>query len=103
MMILYDDARMKLTVIPALEPPMRESYLPPPPNADPTFITVGFHNWKDDCVKFPKHEFSKSHVEATKLVFAIPNSTPIICEIISTEHAREQSKNRKNFLKILQM
>ena len=64
-------------------------------SADLAFITKGFHNWKDACVKFNVHQSSNCHKEAVLKVFTLPATIPNVAECLSKAHQVER------FLKIL--
>lgn len=58
-------------------------------NADLAFISKGFSNWKDACVKFNIHQDTNCHKEAVLKVFTIPATMPNVSECLSRQHQVE--------------
>ena len=70
-------------------------------NTDLAFVSRGFSNWKDACVKFDNHQSSSSHKEAVLKVITLPATTVDIGETLSSQHQREKLERRHCFLKII--
>ena len=70
-------------------------------NADLAFITKGFSNRKDACVKFNIHQDTNCHKEAVLKIFTIPATMPNVSECLSRQHQVECQGRRQCFLKIL--
>ena len=66
-------------------------------NADDTFISKGFSNWKDATVKFVQHASSNCHKEA---VLKMVSLTTNVAELLSVTLAKEKLERRQCFLKI---
>ena len=79
----------------ALKQKMKES------NAEPSFVSSGFSNWKDATVAFKKHQLSACHHKAVDVMIIIPATTRDIGEQLSLIHCQEKATNRRMFLKIL--
>ena len=69
-------------------------------NAEPSFLSTGFSNWKDATVAFKKHQLSACH-SAVDVMITIPATTRDIGEQLSQIHSQEKATNRRMFLKIL--
>ena len=70
-------------------------------NAEPSFISSGYSNWKDVTVAFKKHQLSACHHKAVDVMITIPSTTKDIGEQLSQIHRQEKATNRRMFLKIL--
>ena len=70
-------------------------------NAEPSFVSSGFSNWKDATVAFKKHQLSACHHKAVDIMITIPATTRNVGEQLSHIHCQEKATNRKMFLKIL--
>ena len=69
-------------------------------NAEPSFISSGYSNWKDATVAFKKHQLSACYHKAVDVI-TIPSTTRDIGEQLSQIHRQEKATNRRMFLKIL--
>ena len=70
-------------------------------NAEPSFISSGYSNWKDATVAFKKDQLSACHHKAVDVMITIPSTTRDIGEQLSQIHRQEKATNRRMFLKIL--
>lgn len=70
-------------------------------SSDAAFVSTGFTNWKDACVKFRTHDSSNSHKEAVEKMVTLPSTTRDIGESLSAAHKMEKSQNRQMLMKIL--
>ncbi len=61
-------------------------------NVETTYISSGYTNWKDACVKFPNHESSRCHKTIT-----LPATTKDIGESLSSQLAKERLERRQCF------
>lgn len=66
-----------------------------------TYISSGYTNWKDACVKFPNHEMSRCHKDAVLKTVTLPATTQNVGELLSSELAKERLERRQCFLKLL--
>ena len=69
--------------------------------ADKAFITNGFFNWKDACVKFGIHEQSNCHKESVEKIVTLPSSVKGVGEMLSNEHKQEKLQRQQVLLKII--
>ena len=67
-------------------------------NADKVFITNGFFNWKDACVKFGIHEQSNCHKESVEKIVTLPSSIKDVGEILLNEHNQEKLQRQQVLL-----
>ena len=65
-------------------------------NADKSFLTTGFTNWKDATAKFTKHETSYFHKMCVEAL-----SPADVGDMLNREAATERKQNRTYLLKIL--
>ena len=65
-------------------------------NADKSFLTTGFTNWKDATAKFTKHETSDFHKMCVEALSAAD-----VGDMLNREAATERKQNRTYLLKIL--
>ena len=70
-------------------------------SADAAFVTRGFSNWKDACVKFDNHQTSSCHKEAMLKVITLVSTTTDVAESLSVQHQQEKLERRQCFLKVL--
>ena len=70
-------------------------------NAESSFITKGFTNWKDATVKFGLHDSSKCHKEAVLKMLTLPSTTVSVADMLSEQNKREKRDRRHCFLKVL--
>ncbi len=70
-------------------------------NADKSFISKGFYNWKDATVKFVQHLASSCHKEAVLKMITMPASSMNVAESLSAQLAKEKLDHRQCFLMIL--
>ena len=70
-------------------------------NLDSTYISSGYTNWKDACVKFPNHESSRCHKDAVLKTVTLPATTQDVGELLSSHLAKERLERRQCFLKLL--
>ena len=68
---------------------------------EPTFISTGFSNWKDVTAKFSKHEGSLCHKDSVLKTITLPATTSDVCEILSSQLAKERLERRKCLLNLL--
>ena len=74
-------------------------------NLELTFISTGYHNWKDATTKkrgFPKHGESKFHKAAVEYTITLPRTTKDVGEQLSSNHAKEKEANRKYLRQVLE-
>ena len=65
-------------------------------------ISRGFCNWKDATIAFRQHERSKCHRIAIEKLSRLPDTTPIVQEIISRSPLlKEKLNNQHCLVKIL--
>ena len=69
-------------------------------NLESTFISTGYTNWKDMCVKFQNHEASNCHKGALPKSVTLPATTQDIDKCSSSQVANEKCNCRQCFLKI---
>jgi len=69
---------------------------------DKCFISKGFTYWKEGICAFKKHAASACHRESVIAIQKLPKECSDVAEILSAEHQREKTINRKMFLIILQ-
>lgn len=65
-----------------------------------TYISSGYTNWKDACVKFPNHELSKCHKDSVLKTVTLPATTRDVGESLSSQLAEDRRERRQCFLKI---
>ena len=70
-------------------------------NAEASFISKGFSNWKKATTKFSAHDESKCHKEAVMQMLILPSTTANVVESLSKQHKKDMLERRQNFLKIL--
>ena len=70
-------------------------------NPDKAFISNGFANWKDACVKFNIHEQSSCHKESIEKIVTLPSTVRDVGEMLSSEHKQEKLKRQQMLLKII--
>ena len=68
---------------------------------EPAFNTRGFNKWRDATARFPKHEESECHKDATQVIITIPEDTHDVGEMLSHTLAVERKENRGCLHKIL--
>ena len=66
-----------------------------------TYISTGYTNWKDACVKFAAHEASQCHKDSVLKTITLPATTRDIVGSLSTQIAQETLDRRQCFLKLL--
>ena len=71
------------------------------PNAEESFTTKGFSNWKDATVRFRDHAKTDCHKDALLKLVVLPKTTPDVGELMSRSHAEDKAANRQCFLKLL--
>ena len=64
-------------------------------------MSKGFKNWKKAVECFSQHEKSDCHQEATDREFKLKPEVKDVGELLSTQHKETESKNRQNFIKII--
>ena len=65
------------------------------------FISKGFNNWKDACVKFKEHESSNCHKDSVVVTVDLPSSVKDIVETLQSELTKQKMETRQMLLKIL--
>ena len=70
-------------------------------NPDKAFISNGFANWKDACVKFNIHEQSSCHKESIEKIVTLPSTVRDVGEMLSSEHKQGKLKRQQMLLKII--
>ena len=70
-------------------------------NAESSFITKGFQNWKDATRIFHDHERSKCHTEAVERLVKLPLTTPDVGNFLVAQLAEEKRHNKEMLLHIL--
>ena len=69
---------------------------------DSTFISGGFHNWKDAIPVFTSHNQTTTHKTATEVVVTLPHTTDDVGELLSSAHAQEKHANRMWLVKVFE-
>ena len=68
---------------------------------DAAFIERGYTNWKDATEGFRRHEGSRCHQDAVRVIVDLPRTTHNIGESLSTAHMKKKEESRKMLLKII--
>ncbi len=66
-------------------------------NLETTYISSGYTNWKDPCVKFPSHESSRCHKDAVLKTITLPVTIKDIGESLSSQLAKDRLERRQFF------
>ena len=53
---------------------------------EPSFVSLGFSNWKVATTAFRKHQASECHKEATEALVALPKQVCDVGELLSVAH-----------------
>ena len=69
-------------------------------NAEASFVSAGFQNWKDATRLFRSHESSKCHSEALEKVVTLPATTKDVGYLLNSQRAVECKKNREMLMLI---
>ena len=70
-------------------------------NLESAYISSGYTNWKDACVKFPNHESSRCHKDSVLKTVTLPATTRDVGESLSSQLAKDRLERRQCFLKLL--
>ena len=74
---------------------------PEKPSAVCSFISTGLSKWKDEVMKFSKHESSRCHKKSVLKVNILPRTTHDIGESFSLQLRRDRLEAQQRPLKIL--
>ena len=66
-----------------------------------SFLSRGFKNWKKAFECFSQHEKSDCHQEAIDRKFKLKTEVKDVGELLLSQHKETKSKNRQNFIKII--
>ena len=65
------------------------------------YISTGYTNWKDACVRFPAHEQTRCHKDTVFKVFTLPATTRDVAESLSSQFAQERLDRWQCLLKLI--